>query len=321
MPILQAGEVLMEMKACGLCGTDIEKMHGQYAASLPIIGHEAVGVVAEIADKIEGLRLGDRVFPHHHVPCYGCYFCRHGSETMCSHYRATNLDPGGFSEYFRVPAWNINHGGVLKIPEPISFEEASFIEPTACCIRNLKRCQVSKGDTVLIVGAGPIGLIHLMLLKLQGADTIVTDVSSKRLRFAEKLGAQHAISPLETDVTKEVREETKGRGVDLAIVASGNPQAIVQALSSVRKGGKVCLFGVPVKGSYLNYDFSDIFNSEVSIVSSNAATETETKEALKLLEEQRFKPAPLIAKFKLSQFHKAVEAAEKQECIKPVIVP
>lgn len=320
-PKLLAGEILVGMKACGLCGTDIEKMRGQYTVSLPVLGHEAVGIVAEVAKEVTGLKIGDRVFPHHHVPCYRCYFCKHGSETMCPHYRATNLDPGGFSEYFRVPAWNLSHGGVLKIPERISFEAASFIEPTACCIRSLKRCQASEGDTVMIAGAGPIGLIHLMLLKLEKATTIVTDISGKRLSFAKKLGARHIFNPSETDVPKNVKEETEGRGADIAIVASGNPQAIVQALSSVRRGGKVCLFGVPVKGSYLNHDFSDIFNSEVSIISSNAATETETKAALKLLKDRKFNPAPLITKFKLGRFHKAVEAAEKQECVKPVIVP
>src|SRR3972149_6256909 len=116
-PGLKAGDMLVEMKACGLCGTDIEKLEGRYTASPPVIGHEAAGVVAGVGEGAEGFKVGDRVFPHHHVPCSECYFCKHGSETMCARYRESNLDPGGFAEYFRVPAWNVQRGGVLKLPE------------------------------------------------------------------------------------------------------------------------------------------------------------------------------------------------------------
>jgi len=322
IPSLKPGDILVEMRACGLCGTDIEKIHGEYTAAMPVLGHEAAGVVVEVGEGVEDLKAGDRVFPHHHVPCYDCHFCRHGSETMCPYYRTSNIDPGGFSEYFRVPAWNVQHGGVLKLPDYVSFEEATFIEPTACCIRGLNRCKISDRDTALVVGSGPMGLTHLQLLLLHGAKVLVSDLSEMRLRFAERMGASFVYNAGEVDVPSEVRKETRGQGVDLAVVASGSPKAVVQALKAVRKGGTVCLFGVPVKGTVLDYDFSDIFNLEISIIPSYGATEAETRLALQLIEEHKLNLSPLIThRFKLEEFNKAIETAEGKGCIKIVITP
>ena len=320
LPVLKRGDILVEMKACGLCGTDIEKLHGRYVASQPVLGHEAAGVVAEIGEGVEGVEVGDRVFPHHHVPCYKCRLCLHGSETMCPHYRSSNYDPGGFSEYFRVPAWNVEGGGVLKLPSDISFEEASLIEPTACCMRSLNRCNLSGDETVLVIGAGPIGLTHLSLLSLRKARVLVSDIVASRLQFAERFGASTVYNAAKQDVPSKVREETKGAGADLVIVASGSSKAVTQALSSVRKGGRVCLFGVPPKGSKLDYDISDIFNSEVSIITSNAATEAETKAALQLMQERELKLLPLIThRFRLDEIQKAIETALEGNCGKIVV--
>ena len=319
-PLLKEGDILVEMKACGLCGTDIEKLHGRYVASQPVLGHEASGVIADVGEGVDHFKKGDRVFPHHHVPCYKCHFCRHGSETMCPEYRASNLDPGGFSEYFRVPAWNVKGGGVLKLPTHITFEEASLIEPAACCLRSLNRCAPSKEDTVLVIGAGPIGLTHLRLLSLRGVRTLVSDINPVRLQFAEKFGAPAVLNAAKVDVPSAIRKESGGRGVDLVIVASGSVQAMGQALDSVRKGGKICLFGVPAKGSRLDYDFSDIFSSELSIITSNAASETETKAVLKLMDERELDLTQLIThRFELDQFEKAVETAMRGDCEKIII--
>lgn len=321
-PVLRKGDILVEMKACGLCGTDIEKMQGRYVASQPVLGHEASGIAADVGADVDSFKVGDRVFPHHHVPCYECHLCRHGSETMCPHYRTSNLDPGGFSELFRVPAWNVERGGVLKLPEHVTFEEASLIEPTACCIRALNRCSVSGDETVLVIGAGPIGLTHLRLLSMCGATVMVSDINTTRLEFAERLGASMVYDAAKTDVPSKVKEQTRGMGADLVVVASGSSEAIVQALNAVRKGGKVCLFGVPAKGSRLDYDLSDIFNSEISIITSNAATEVETRAALKLMEERRLNLASVIThRFKLSDFEMAVETAFRGNCGKIIITP
>lgn len=321
-PALKQGDILVEMKACGLCGTDIEKLHGRYVASQPVLGHEASGVVVDVGDGVQDLRTGERVFPHHHVPCYQCHYCQHGSETMCSQYRASNLDPGGFSEYFRVPAWNVEHNGVLRLPDHVTFEQASLIEPTACCMRSLNRCKLSGDEIVLIVGAGPIGLTHLLLLSLRGAKVLVSDINASRLAFAEKSGASAVYDAAREDVSLKVKEETGDVGADLVVVASGSSKAIVQALKSVRKGGKICLFGVPAKGSQLNYDFSDIFNSEVSIITSNAATEAETGVVLKLMDERTLNLASLIThRYRLDEFEKAVETAQVGNCEKIIITP
>jgi len=321
-PVLKKGDILVEMKACGLCGTDLEKMRGRYLASQSVLGHEASGIVSEVGEGVEGFKVGDRVFPHHHVPCYQCHLCRHGSETMCPHYRASNLDPGGFSEYFRVPAWNVERGGVLKLPEHVTFEEASLIEPTACCIRALNRCNISGDETVLVIGAGPIGLTHLRLLSMRGANVIVSDLKATRLEFAERFVVSMIYDAAKTDVPLKIKEQTGGVGADLAVVASGSSGAIMQALNAVRKGGKVCLFGVPAKGSRLDYDFSDIFNSEISVITSNAATEAETKAALKLMEERRLNLTSIIThRFKLDDFESAVQTAQRGDCGKIIITP
>lgn len=321
LPTLDSGDVLVEMSVCGLCGTDIEKLHGQYTAAAPVLGHEAVGVIASVGKDVIGLKVGDRVFPHHHTPCRICYYCKKGNETMCSKYRSSNLDPSGFAEFFRVPSWNIKQGGVLKIPKNVSFEEASLIEPVACCLRGLSRSRVSKGDTVLVVGAGPVGITHLQLLRNIGARVLVSDINKKRLSFAEGQGASAIYNALD-DVSSKVRSDTGGVGVDVSLVASGSPKAIVQALKSVRKGGVVCLFGIPVVGSILDYDFSNIFNNEVSIVSSYGATENETISALNLIEEHNIDAKSLISdRFNLDEFEEAVEKAEKGDCMKIIITP
>jgi L-iditol 2-dehydrogenase len=308
-PKLGSGDIIVEMKVCGLCGTDIEKIHGEYAASKPVIGHEASGIISEIGENIENLKIGDRVFPHHHTPCYDCHFCNMGSETMCKEYKSSNIDPGGFSEFFRVPSWNITKGGILKIPQSVSYEAASFIEPVACCIRGLNRCGISRDSQVLVVGAGPIGLTHVQLLSEMGIDPIVSDISKMRLAFAENQGVSRKYDVTTIDIPRKVRDDTKGLGVDVAIVAS-------------RKGGKICLFGVPIIGSVLDYDFSSIFNSEVSIISSYGATEIETRKALKLIEEKKVDPSSLIShRFSLDQFNDALETAIQGNCMKIVITP
>jgi L-iditol 2-dehydrogenase len=318
-PKLQKGDILVEMKVCGLCGSDIEKLHGRYKGVPPIIGHEASGIVAK-ANGVKGIEEGDRIFPHHHVPCYRCYYCKHGSPTMCPDYRRVHYDPGGFAEYFRFPKWNIEHGGLLKLPKGMSFEEASFIEPTACCIRALSRYGVKRNDVVIVIGAGPIGLTFVQLLRNAEAEAYASDLSKVRLKAAKQLGAIQAFNPLEADISKQLKELTEGRGADIAIVASSSPKAIIQGFDCVRRGGTVGLFGVPAKGSILEYDFSDLFNTEKSIISSNATTEKETRIALNYIHKKKIDVNSLIThKFKLKEFDKAVQVAAKAEAIKVLI--
>ncbi len=314
------GELVVEMKVCGMCGTDLEKMKGEYTASMPVVGHEAVGVVHAVGAAVAGFRAGDRVFPHHHVPCYECYFCRAGNETMCDKYRSSNIVPGGFSELFRVPSWNVTKGGVLKIPERIDFEVASLIEPLACCIRAVRRLGVRPIDSVLVAGAGPVGMMNALLLGTLCAKVVVTDVSETRLNFAERSEVGVVLNAAKEEVSRRVKSETKGRGADLAIVASGSKAAILQALNSVRRGGRVCLFGAPSTGSVLDYDISELFNSERQIITSYAATEGDTREALKVLSSRGPEFGRLIThRFPLESFDRAVEAASDGKAMKVVV--
>lgn len=318
VPALQDGDVLVEMRACGLCGTDIEKICGHYTASQPILGHEPSGVVAESMSPY--IKKGSRVFAHHHVPCYDCYYCKRRSFTMCPYYRKTNLDPGGFSEYFRVPNFNVSRGAILVLPSHVTFDEGSLIEPLATVVRAHSRIPLGEGDSVFISGAGPMGDLHLLMSKYRGAGkVIVSDISEYRLSFAERLGADHVVDA-RSGVETEVVKLTEGRGADLAIVASGHPSAILSALRSVRKGGTVLLFGVPFKGTILQYDISDLLNNEINIVTSNAAYEEETREALKLIAEGKIRVSEIIThKYSLEDFHHAVKEAKEGNVIKAVI--
>lgn len=315
------GEMIVEMKACGLCGTDLEKMRGGYTASMPVIGHEAVGRVAVLGEEVVGFKEGDAVFPHHHVPCHRCYLCNAGSETMCDRYRSSNIDPGGFAERFRVPRWNVEMGGVLHIPRELSFDVAALIEPVACCMRALNKMHVNEGDTVLVAGAGPVGMMHALLLLEAGAKVTVSDISPERLKFAEREGVNSVIDA-KKDVPNLVKRETGGRGVDDAIVATGSSSAMAQCLRSIRKGGQVCLFGVPPKGTVLDYDVSELYNAEQRVLTSYAATEVDTKAALRIIGGNPEGFGRLIShRIPLASFEEAVDIATRGEGMKVVVVP
>ncbi len=311
---------MVEMKACGLCGTDLEKMRGEYTASMPVLGHEAVGVVSELGEGVEGFRVGDRVFPHHHVPCYDCYYCRAGNETMCDMYRKSNIVPGAFSESFKVPEWNVSKGGVHKLPDENSFDEGALIEPVACCLRAV-RSYAKWGETALIVGAGPIGLMNALLLEPMEVRVMVSDVVRPRLDFAEKLKLGIVLDASHEDVPKRARAETQGRGVDMTLVASGSRSAILQALASVRKGGRVCLFGVPPKGTVMDYDISMLYNSEQQIVTSYGATDTDTREAMGIITSNPEFARLVTHRFPIAEFDDAVKAATEGTTVKVVVTP
>ena len=320
VPVPGRGELVVKMEASGLCGTDLEKMRGEYTASMPLLGHEAAGSVSAVGEGVTAFREGDRVFPHHHVPCYECYICRAGDDTMCDMYRKSNIHPGGFSERFRVPDWNVAKGGVLRLPDSITFEQGALIEPVACCLRAVKR-HARNGETVLVAGAGPVGLMNAILLEQEDSKVIVSDISAPRLEFAEKLGIAQVVDASRDNVPARLRAETQGRGADLAIVASGSKAAIMQALSAVRRGGRVCLFGVPSRGSVLGYDISELYNAGQQIVTSYGADDEETKEALAIIASNPKFERLVTHRFSLARFDEAVEAASGGKAMKVVLTP
>ena len=178
------------MHACGICGSDVEKVFGEYGQASMKLGHEPAGIITEVGSEISDFSVGDRVFTHHHVACYSddCHECNHGNETMCKKYYESNLEPCGLADEYVVPGWNVKHGGVLKIPDNMSFEEAAMIEPLACCIRSWNKFTHKPNDSVAILGVGPTGIMHALLAKFYGLkEVFCLDLNDYRLAFAQKL--------------------------------------------------------------------------------------------------------------------------------------
>ena len=284
-PVPGPGDILIRMHACGICGSDLEKVYGQYGQPSMRLGHEPAGVITGMGAGVTGFEKGDRVFTHHHVPCYDCHLCRHGSETMCPKYYETNLSPCGLSEEYVVPAWNVSHGGVLKLSDSTSFEEAAMIEPLACCIRAWEKCRYRRGDSIAVFGAGPTGMMHLLLARAKGFSKIFClDVNDFRLDFAERFGVTKAINSTDRDRQKIIMDDTDAAGVDVAVVATSSLAALEDAIGMTRRGGTVMMFGVPSKGATINLDMGAFYSREITLVTSYAASDKDTAEALKMIE-------------------------------------
>ena len=284
-PVPGPGDILVRMHACGICGSDLEKVYGQYGQPSMRLGHEPAGVITGMGAGVTGFEKGDRVFTHHHAPCYDCHLCRHGSETMCPKYYETNLSPCGLSEEYVVPAWNVSHGGVLKLSDSTSFEEAAMIEPLACCIRAWEKCGYRRGDSIAVFGAGPTGMMHLLLARAKGFSKIFClDVNDFRLDFAERFGVTRAINSTDRDRQKIIMDDTDAAGVDVAVVATSSLAALEDAIGMTRRGGTVMMFGVPSKGATINLDMGAFYSREITLVTSYAASDKDTAEALKMIE-------------------------------------
>jgi len=320
-PQIGTSELLVRMRACGVCGTDLEKMHGEHITP-PVLGHEVAGEVEQAGSGIDDFSEGSRVLVHHHVSCRSCFFCKNGLETLCDAYPKSNLDPCGFAECFRVPEPLVKGGTVYKLPDSMSFEEGSQVEPTACCIRALRKAGVSAGDNVAVFGTGPVGLTHIQLLRCFGAAHVYAiDVIKNRRDFATKLGADLAFDPTTDDVPNAISLLTEGLGVDYAIVATANLMAIEAAIATVRKGGVVVLFGAPARGARMSVDMSNLFLREVRLQSSYSTSETEMRIALDLIKNKRIEPLRLIShRFQLSQTAEALKFADKATDAIKVIV-
>lgn len=310
-PNLGLGDLLVKMRSCGICGSDLEKVFGEYGQPSMRLGHEPAGLITKVGENVTNFKKGDRVFVHHHVPCYSCHFCLHGNETMCPKYYETNLSPCGLAEEFVVPEWNVTHGGVIKIPDSMSFDEASMIEPLACCVRAWNKISFQKGDSSAIFGVGSTGMMHVMLSKANEFDKIFCfDIRDFRLDFAKKFGITQAIKSTEIDYAKKVLDTTDNRGVDVSIVATSNLKAVADAISLVRKGGTVVLFGVPSKGAKMDLDISDIYSKEITIVPSYAASDVDTNTAFKLIESLKVDVKNLIThRYSLTDSQKAFDHA------------
>jgi len=321
-PNLESGDILVQMHACGICGSDLEKVFGQYGQPSMRLGHEPSGIVLDVGSDVTEFKKDDRVFTHHHVPCYDCHFCKHGNETMCKKYYETNLSPCGLSEEYVVPSWNVSHGGVLKISDSLSYEEAAMIEPLACCVRAWTKFQYREGDSTAIFGVGPTGMMHVMLANAKKFSKIFCfDVNDFRLDFAKKFNITSSISSMDDTRKQQILDNTNGQGVDLAIVATSSLKALDDAIDMVRKGGTVMMFGVPSNGAKLDLDMSKIYSKEITLVTSYAASDSDTKEALNLIESSQIDVKQLITHtYSISDSQKAFDHARTGENAMKIII-
>lgn len=293
LPCIGPGELLVKVKGCGLCGTDVSKVDNALVRPPMVLGHEVVGTVAAVGEGVRGVTRGDRVAVCHHAPCYACQYCTHGNFSMCRTFKASNIDPGGFAEYIRVPALNAQYA-TFPIPPSLEDEEAAFTEPLACCIRGVKRLNPLLFDTVLLFGLGSIGLILVQVLKLYRTRVIGFDLIPDRIERAKTLGADLTLTPGRPEVAQTVRDATEGRGADAAILTAGGPRAFTEAIDLLRDGGVLVLFSSEPGHPRVDLDMHRFFYQELSIVSSYSPSPTELKEALVLLADRTVRVKELI---------------------------
>lgn len=282
VPQIGPGELLVQMRVCGLCASDVMEWYMRPRAPL-YPGHEPVGVIAAVGEGVEQFTVGQRVFLHHHVPCMVCHFCQRGAFSQCTTFRSTRLYPGGLAEYIRVPAPNVQLD-VLPLPDALSFEAASLIEPLACCIRGIDRSGLRVGDTVLILGAGSNGLMLGQLARLRGAlRVIIADPIAYRRNRALESSVDYSLDPQAGNLLEQVRAVNDGRKADIVIVTPSKVNAMAQGIELAGPGGTVLLFAPPAPTERLPISPNTLFFSEISLRTSYSAGPYETRQALDLL--------------------------------------
>jgi threonine dehydrogenase-like Zn-dependent dehydrogenase len=275
-----------------------------------ILGHEFSGVIAKIGKEVKNIKVGDPVVAEPNIPCGTCYFCLMSEHNyFCENLEATGVTiNGAFAEYVKIKAFN-----VFKIPESFSLDEAALIEPLACCVRGIDQAGIKVGDTVAIIGAGPVGLLLLQLIKMSGASRVIqTDMEDARLKLSSDLGADHTINVSKEDPEETIMRLTNGHGVDVAIEAVGDPKAITQAMKVTRRGGRLNIFGVSPQDAVWEVKPFELYNKELTITTSYRSPFT-FQRAIKIASSGKVKLKPLISHtFKLEEIHRAFEVAEKK---------
>ena len=291
-PRVGPGEILVRVKASGICGSDVMEWYRKPKAPL-VLGHEIAAEVVGAGAGVDSVKVGDRVFVSHHVPCGSCRYCLAGHETVCDTLRKTNFDPGGFAEFVRVPAINVKHG-VFPLPREISDDEATFVEPLACVIRGQRLAGFRPGGVMLVLGSGVAGLLHIKLAKAAGAAKVIaTDVVEFRKAAARKAGADVVIDGRE-DVPMRVKEANEGNLADLVITCTGAPKAIAQGLASVDRGGTVLFFAPIDPVAKVDIPFNELWREEITLTSSYGGSPRDIRESVNLLREKRLFVADLI---------------------------
>src|SRR5436190_3106332 len=328
VPEIGPREMLVRVHTCGICGTDLKKISTGSHSAPRIFGHETSGVVARVGSAVDRLRVGDRVMVFHHIPCGECYYCRHKTFAQCETYKrvgcTAGFEPsgGGFAEYVRVMDWIVEKGTV-RIPEGISFEQASFVEPVNTCMKGIERMALEPGETVLVIGQGPIGIILSVLAKRAGATVITSDLYEPRLTISKPFGLENSINASCVDPVAEARRRTAGRGADSAIVAVGSNGLIKTAMDAVRPGGRVLLFAQTQHGDAV-FDPAAVCVDEKTLIGSYSASVDLQQESVDLVMRGEMVLERLIShRFPLTQAVEGLQLAAnpQPDSMKIVIQP
>ena len=292
VPTIGPGELLLRTRASGVCGSDLMEWYRIKKAPL-VLGHEITAEVVEVGAGVSNYKPGDRVFSTHHVPCGTCRYCKAGHQSVCDLLRNTHFEPGGFAEYIRVPKINVELG-TLRIPDSMTFDEGSFIEPLACVVRAHRFAKLAAGQTVLVIGSGISGLLHIQLARARGAARIIaTDISGYRLSAAKKFGADATIHGAD-EVSAKVKDLNQGRLADLVIVCTGAIPAIQQATKSVDRGGTLLFFAPTAAGVEVPIPLFDFWRDEIKVVTSYAGSGDDLKESLQLIRDHQVRVADMV---------------------------
>jgi len=322
LPKIGRGELLIRVEAAGICGSDVMEWY-RIERAPRVLGHEISGTVEERGKGLETFKLGDRVVCAHHVPCGKCDYCLRGHETVCDTLRRTNFDPGGFAEFVRLSAINVEKGTYL-LPDEVSFEAATFVEPLACVLRGQRLAGGVKGKRILVMGSGIAGILHILLARYAGADYIVaTDVLEYRLEQALRFGADKSI--LAKEYSSDIlRRANQARLADLVIVSTAAIPAIKQALESVERSGTILFFAPTDKGTEISLPFNELFwRTEITLTSSYAGSPKDYQEALDLIASGKLKVSDMIThRLSLNETGLGFKlVAEAKESIKVIIYP
>ncbi len=320
VPKIGPDELLVKVMAGGICGSDVLEWYRIKKAPL-VLGHEIAGVITEVGANVDKYKKGQRVFVSHHIPCNTCHYCLNGNHTACHTLHTTNFDPGGFAEYLRVPPLNVDRG-VFVLPDEVSFEEGTFVEPLGCVLRGQRVAQFKPGQSVLVLGSGISGLLHIMLARAMGAGRIIaTDINKYRLKSALKAGADVSIKADE-DIPARVKE-INGRLIDLAVVCTGAYPAFTQALQSVDRGGTVLFFAATEPGVELPVPVNEFWRNSITLLPSYGNSPYDATVAVELIRSKRVPVTELITH--RLPMNDAAEGfrlvAESAESIKVIIEP
>jgi L-iditol 2-dehydrogenase len=321
LPAVEAGDVLLEMKACGLCGTDLAKLSSPHGSAGVRLGHELAGVVRAVGPEVTRFAVGDRVTAAHHVPCGSCRACRRGNESMCPQFKTTNVDPCGFAELIRIPRLHVERVA-FRLPEGLTFEEASFTEPLACAVRAVDRAQVLAGDRVAVVGGGGMGLLIAQALRAREADAVVLDISDGRLALARTLGVRTAVNPSRDGLARALADVTDGAGVDAAVLTVVSARILDDLQRAVRPGGRIHVFAAAVDDPRLAMDFADLYHRELTVASTYSSSPETLAAAFGLLADGRVNVRPLIShRLPLSAFDEGVRLQREGRATKVIFHP